>query len=700
MASNLGDRLSAARRRQFVGRQAELASFQSALASDDLPFQVLYVFGPGGVGKTTLLHEFARLCQQAKAPVTYIDARNIEPSPESFLNALRTTLGLDPSNAPLQVLRTWSDRYFAILIDTAEALTPLDDWLRDVFLPELPDNALVILAGRNSPSTAWQADPGWQTLVRVIALRNFGPEESRDYLQRRKVPADQHKAILSFTHGHPLALSLVGELFAQRQNIRFKPEDAPDVIKVLLEQFVQKVPGPAHRSALEACALVKVMTEALLAEMLKTSNVHYLFDWLRSLSFIELGQQGLFPHDLARETLVADLHWRNPDWYAELHRRARSYYAGRLQQTAGQEQQRILFDYIFLHRDNPVVRPFLEWQAIGSLPTQLHVGTDESILLAMVRTHEGESSARLAAYWFARQPTNTLVFYDSDGEANGFLTQLALESVAPNDRTADPAVKAAWQYLNQHAPLRPGERATHFRFWLGRDIYQAVSPVQSLIFVNVVRHYLTTPALAFTFFSCAEPDFWQPILSYADLQRLPEADYEVDGRRYGVYGHDWRATPPHAWLTLLAEREVATESPVAPPESSMSIIVLSQPEFSTAIREALRDMRDAPATLLRNSVLLRSRMVTERLDANANNSARVALLQTLIREAAESLQSSPREAKLYRALYHTYLQPAPTQEKAAELLDVPFSTYRRHMKAGLARLTDILWQKEIGGPRN
>ena len=82
------------------------------------------------------------------------------------------------------------------------------------------------------------------------------------------------------------------------------------------------------------------------------------------------------------------------------------------------------------------------------------------------------------------------------------------------------------------------------------------------------------------------------------------------------------------------------------------------------------------------------------MDANAD--ARMAALQTILRDAAEMLQSAPREAKLYRALYHTYMQPAPTQEQAAELLDLPFSTYRRHLKGGIDRVTEILWAQEIG----
>lgn len=74
---------------------------------------------------------------------------------------------------------------------------------------------------------------------------------------------------------------------------------------------------------------------------------------------------------------------------------------------------------------------------------------------------------------------------------------------------------------------------------------------------------------------------------------------------------------------------------------------------------------------------------------------RINVLQNLVKQAVESLQSSPRDEKLYRAVYRTYLNPAPTQEQAAELLDLPFSTYRRHLKAGMTRVADILWQREI-----
>jgi ATP/maltotriose-dependent transcriptional regulator MalT len=372
MPSNLGDRLSAARQRLFVGRAVELALFQSALdvarTTAELPFQVLFVYGPGGVGKTTLLHAFARLCATAGAQAHYLDTRIIDPDPESFLNALRTALNLPDDKSLLHTLIERPQMH-VFFIDTAERLLPIDDWLREVCLPQLPENTLVIMAGREPPSAAWQADAGWQTLIRVLPLRNLAPDEARSYLSKRSIPEDHHTQILSYTHGFPLALSLVAEAFAQRPDTAdFQLTDQPDMVKTLLERFVQQVPGPAHRAALEACALVRATTEALLGEMLMMGEaVHELFEWLRGLSFVEARTGGLFPHDLARNALVADLRWRNPDWYAELHRRARSYYHRHIDLTTGLPQQRLLFDLIFLHRDNPVVRPFLEWQASGSV---------------------------------------------------------------------------------------------------------------------------------------------------------------------------------------------------------------------------------------------------------------------------------------------------------------------------------------------
>ena len=693
MSTRMADRLAAARHNQFVGRSAERDQFRAALAAEDLPFQVLYVFGPGGVGKTALLREFMYICDTAQRPAFYLDGRNVDPSPDALLDACRLMLGVPAEDRALASLTSRLARA-VLCIDTYETLAPLDGWLRETFLPQLPESALVVLAGRVAPTAAWRADPAWQTLIRALPMRNLSSDEGRHFLARRNVPPDQHQAVLDFTHGHPLALSLVADVFAQRGDVRFQPEDAPDIVKTLLEQFVQKAPGPAHRAALEACAMVRLTTEAVLGEMLVTPEAHELFEWLRGLSFIESERLGLFPHDLAREALIADVRWRNPDWYAELHKRARNYYVTRLQQGSGQDQRRMLFDLIFLHRDNRAVRPYFEWKESGSVFTDAMRPADGPALQAMIVEHEGEDAGRIAAHWIERQPQGVVVFRDSTDQPAGALFMVALHKANAEDFRIDPGAQAAWQFLSRRAPLRPGEGATLFRFWMAADTYQAVSPIQSRIFINIVQHYLTTPGLAFTLLPCADPDFWSAAFAYAELARLVEADFEIGGRRYGVYGHDWRVMPPVAWLALLGEREIATES-VSINQSADPLIVLSETDFGEAIHGVLRDL--TRPDLLRDNPLLRSRLVADRVSLSAEAAQRTSTLQALVKKAIESLQATPRDAKLYRALYHTYVHPAATQEQAAELIDVPFSTYRRHLKAGIARVTEMLWQQEIGG---
>ena len=277
----------------------------------------------------------------------------------------------------------------------------------------------------------------------------------------------------------------------------------------------------------------------------------------------------------------------------------------------------------------------------------------------------------------------------------GFLFTLPLHELDPADRESDPALRAAWNYLHDHAPLRRGEGALYFRFWMSADGYQAVTPIQSLIFINVVRYYLVTPALAYTFFPCADPDFWATVLAYADVLRLPDVGFDIGGRSYGVFGHDWRALPPLAWLALLAEREIAATPPTtAPPKPALTLVVLSREDFEKAAEDALRHYA-RPDRLVSNP-LVNSRLVAVEGGLSGAETQRAARLHEKVKAAADRLQATARDEKLYRALDRTYFHPAPTQEAAAEILDLPFSTYRRHLRAGIDQVVEILWLWEIG----
>lgn len=708
LAETLGKRLKAARRGVFVGREREQKRFQELLTGNESP-GVLWLHGPGGVGKSSLVRELASLARELKVPVFNLDARDLEATPAAFSKAVAAAMNLPvsadaTSESVLETIQQYvsaKTSRLVLFLDTFEFFAPLESWFRDEFLPSLPDNLFLVFAGRRAPDAAWRADAGWRDLVHVQALRNLQMATAGDYLMRRGVPTAQHGSVLQFTHGHPLALSLIADVFEQRQAngedsivLQFTPEDTPDVVRTLLGQLVEGETSPEHRAALEACALVRLTTEDLLAALLDKEDANQAFNWLRGLSFIESGRQGLFPHDMAREVLLADLRWRNPGQHRLLHERARTFYSARLKQGGPDEQQQVLMDYVFLHRHNPMVRPFLDWRENSALTTGTPRPHEIEELIAIVKKHEGKEAAQLARHWFGAQPQNLTVLRDSQGAIAGLMMMVSLAQAGLNGVKHDPATKAAWDYLQSHAPLRPGEEATMVRFWMAREGYQNTSPVQSLIFVNIVRHYLTTHHLAFSFFTCATPDFWTPLFTYASSQRLPEADFKIGKQTYGVFGHDWRALPPMEWLDLLGEREV-NAAPHHNTSPETPLVVLTHEDFYNAVHAALRDWQ-RPDQLAAN-VLLRTRLVTNRAGREATDENRVAALQSLIKEACESLRGARREGKFYRALYYGYLKPAATQERAAEAMDVPFSTYRRHLKSGVRTVADLLWKREIGG---
>src|SRR5215470_12048170 len=83
VTTRLSDLLDHARHESFVGRRDELSAFERALSGDS-PARVLFAYGPGGIGKTTLLLEFRDRGRRAGRPVQLIDGRDVDPSPDGF----------------------------------------------------------------------------------------------------------------------------------------------------------------------------------------------------------------------------------------------------------------------------------------------------------------------------------------------------------------------------------------------------------------------------------------------------------------------------------------------------------------------------------------------------------------------------------------------------------------------------------------
>jgi hypothetical protein len=144
-------------------------------------------------------------------------------------------------------------------------------------------------------------------------------------------------------------------------------------------------------------------------------------------------------------------------------------------------------------------------------------------------------------------------------------------------------------------------------------------------------------------------------------------------------------------MDLWTERALAQDFTLRPAAHD-DVLVLSQAGFTHAVRQALRDLY-RPELLARNP-LVRTRLAREYAGTDEPNAE---ALEGLLRAAVETLRQHPRDDKLLRAVERTYLRPAPTQEAAAEVLGLPFSTYRRHLSQGVGRVVAWLWDHEVYG---
>jgi hypothetical protein len=681
----LVDRLRTRAAQRFVGRHAELALIDESLATEPPPVSLFLVHGPGGIGKTSLLERARVLAAGHGLDAVRLDARDVEPSAPGLLRALGAALGLAPQAATLAgvlaACRQAPRRL--LLIDTFEAVAHLEGWLRAALLPELPAATRVILAGRHVPDAAWRTDPLWREGARVIALRNLAPEDCARFLAARGVDAAQHARMAALSHGHPLALALLADVAAAGGEVPAS-HLGPDIVRQLAARFTACAPGPAQRRALEVCAHARVTTEALLAETVDPAQAHALFDWLAALPFVECGPGGLFPHDVVRDAIDDELHWRDRERHREIHRAVRAHLLAR----AAADPQ-LTFDILFLHRHAAAMRPFVDFRALGSVYFERGHADDLPALRALMAAELPAAQHAALAHWWCHRAASPWAIRSAPGELVGATLSIDLAALCETERASDPVFAAAWRALQRAAPPRPGDLQLLARWNLARGGQRQASAAMNALQMAQFHEWLTLPRLG-SFTICVEhPAHWAPMFRHLGFQRLDhDGELAADGVPLGCYTHDWRAAPLSQWIDGMAERELG-RAPAEADAEAPARQRLSQPDFERAVRDALRALHDA-AALAASPLTASVAVSTAREPGEPAGQA----LRRLLHEAAQALRERPRDEKFWRALELTYFRPAGSQELAAERLGLPFGTYRYQLATGIERVVQALWARE------
>lgn len=640
----LGELIADRESRRFVGRGVEVQFFDRCL-EDHPPARVLLLYGPAGIGKSTLLREFARRAGAQGRESFFIEGRELPPTPYALEAALSPA---KESGSPL------------ILIDTYERMTALDSYLRRELLPALPSSSLVVIAGRGAPDAGWFRD-GWQQVAAELEVSALDPAESMGLLQAHGLSDDRGEEIIEWAEGSPLALAIAAD--AALADSAWHPDDGhggSEVLGPLIRRVVDTEMQGHRVSALAVASIARVTTRELLQEVLPEGDARGAYERLMELTFTEAVGDGLALHELVRKTLQADFRLRDPDRERELRRRIADHLYARSRR--GDPLTIIELAHLV---DNPVIKWGFGWE--GSTDYRIDVvQPKDAVQAAQVLSDRGLPEWwKVSERFFRDAPERISIARDRHDEFAGYAIAMSLQT-SPSFAWEDPLLGHWLSHARSCSHLGGSV--------LWRDSIDFTGDprgrVQAMLgLAGILRSGEPNPRFAYLPINPEMPS----AVSFArelGAVHLEELDHESSEQLIECHRTDYGPGGLVAAQRALIYQELGLPDPRGAAETVPGL---------EDVRAALRNYR-LPHELA-GSPLARGSTTEERVES----------VRALLRNAAErAFGDSENEKLLQRVLIRGYIDSDSTHERAAYELNLSRAAYFRRLRQAAERVAEYL----------
>ncbi len=670
--STLGEQIERNRVRLFVGRESHVRQFE-ALLEHGASSGVLFFHGPGGIGKTSLVASLATRAVSNGWSVVRVDARSAPADPAIVQGLLAQGLA--------KALGQGKNRSL-LVIDTFEEWAALEGWLRDDFLPRLPQNASVVIAGRRPPAARWRSDPGWHGVLQHAELQPLSEAEARDYLERRDVASEDATHIVTAADGQPLLLALMADASNSGSLATSVASPAtPDLDASLLTWVDELLPSRGRRlerRALDVVALLKhtTATDIAMALEIDSTRAQEIIDHLAALSFIEADDLGIFPHDRLREVLRGDFARRDPSDRLEILDRVCDHQMDGMWDGHTFDPV-IAIEHLYMMQN--LMPPIA---AVPPEPCFREAAKpdDHVALRAMVERHQDEGGVAIFDLWWEHQPEAFRVVRSAENAVVGFY--LLLEASNPGAECLERDPQLAHFHGARSAALGSKHREGHavlLRMWMEDELHMQPSAVGPLWAVDLVGAMLMDPRTDFG--GALTPD---------------NADWRENNRLYGhLHLEDSRELAGEQPI-VLSVHDLSNESPMqwlkATYQRLREKLLAGSPGNSAPVDLARgrapidrEDVRAALRAIHRPDRLATNPLITQ-LGIEPASQAAVAL-EKLVREEFEALADNPKTEAIHRVLDVTYFHPVGDQRAAAEAADLSWDQYRRRLTDAIVLMT-------------
>ncbi|HWQ24869.1 MAG TPA: winged helix-turn-helix domain-containing protein [Gaiellaceae bacterium] len=529
--------------RSFVGREGELIDLEGLVCSSDQA--VVYVHGIPGIGKSALVSTLARRLEASGDAVLALDCRAIEPT----TRGLQAALG-GGREGPWPGPRDGSRA--VLVLDHYEVFRLMDTWLRQAFVPSLPESASVLLASREPPVAGWFS---LSSGFRSVPLGPLPDSDAHRLLESLGLRPSEARRLNRIARGHPLALTLAAAGVAERPELGLEDAASGRIIDQLARLYFDEVDDRLARRALEAASVVRRATEPLLGAMLEEEDPAQATARLLALPFVDAGRDGLVVHEAVREAIGGFLRGANPVRYRAYRRAAWRELREEVGEASPDELWRYTADMLYLI-ENPVVREAFFPSGAQPLAVEPARPADAAAIAAIARRHEPAEAAALLETWWAEEPGTFSVVRDRDGIVTGFFTLLTTDHIR-RPRTFDDPVVASWsRHLRDH-PLPRGQVALGLRRWLDGERGELPCASQAACWLDVKRAYMALrPALRRMYVVVHDvPTYW-PVVEKLGFRPIPDGGVTTGGVEYASVVLDFGPGSVDGWLGDLVGREL------------------------------------------------------------------------------------------------------------------------------------------------
>jgi len=547
----LAHRLLQAADSAFVGREAELDILRSLLR-DDGPL-VVHLHGLAGLGKSTLLEMFAGEVGGGGGEALVMDCRVMEPTSRGFVAEMGRLTGDSMETLDDAVGFLASIPSPVVLgLDHYESILLLDSWLRQRFLPAVPETTRLVIASRQPPVPRWLASPRWQGLFRALSVGPLDPATSVSLLATFGVDRAEAERLAATARGNPLALQLAASMARSAHPVALGDVAVQEVTPQLAELFLADVADPRLREAIWATSVTRRITRSLLRCLSLDDG---LYDDLRRLPFVDSRRDGLRVHDAVREALAHTLRAEDPVRHAECRRLAWRQLHTDLQRVSLADLWRYTADMLYLI-ENPVIREAFFPSGHPALAVEPARPDDWTAIGEIIRRHEGSRAEAAMVHWWAATPESFHVVRDGHDEVVAFYCLQELSCVPSVVLEEDP-VAAAWCAHVAAHPVPERGKVVLLRRWLDRDAGDGPSPGQAACWLDIKRTYMELrPALRRVYLAVVDLPSYGPVASTLGFAALPDCEVEMNGTVCRSALLDFGPASVDGWLTRLVGAEL------------------------------------------------------------------------------------------------------------------------------------------------